>query len=238
MNALTKNTERFYSTWKPNYTIRRTLKNYPGHHMRVEQSPKGPKWVQEVGELLRLCARVIKDLHENQGYTLTLRQLYYQLVQRNFIPNHDTVYKTLSEVLTDARRAGIISWSALEDRNRQRRKGYYENSIAGALQRTLNSYQLDGQLGQPNNILVMAEKDAVSEIIGRVCNEYHVPYMINRGYLSTSFVHNEYKRIAMAVHDLRPTVILYLGDFDPSGVADARRCKAQDRRNAMHGAPG
>lgn len=218
MEPLTRDTEKFFNEWSPNYTIKRTLKGYNGHHRRVENTPAGGVWQQPCAELLKLCAQIIRDLHENQGYTLTLRQLYYQLVKSNFVPNHDVVYKVLSIVLTNARKSGIISWSAMEDRNRKRSKAYTELSVAGALRRARDYYRLDGQDGQPKTIIVMAEKDAVSGIIGPVCNRYHAPYMINRGYLSTSMMHAEYARMANAIQCAEKVVILYLGDHDPSGV--------------------
>ena len=40
--------------------------------------------------------RLICLQYKDQGYSLTLRQLYYQLVSKDYIPNHDKVYKKLS----------------------------------------------------------------------------------------------------------------------------------------------
>ena len=56
--------------------------------------------------------------YQNQGYKLTLRQLYYQLVSRDIIPNVLTEYAKLSKLLKEGRMAGIVDWSAIEDRLR------------------------------------------------------------------------------------------------------------------------
>ena len=49
------------------------------------------------------------------GYSLTIRQVYYQLVSRDIIPNKQSEYGKISALVTDARRAGLIDWNAIED---------------------------------------------------------------------------------------------------------------------------
>ena len=56
--------------------------------------------------------------YEAQGYRLTLRQLYYQLVSRNIIENLQREYDKLGVMLANARKAGQVSWDAIEDRTR------------------------------------------------------------------------------------------------------------------------
>lgn len=41
--------------------------------------------------------------YEEQGFSLTLRQLYYQHVARGFIPNTERSYKQLGDLISDAR---------------------------------------------------------------------------------------------------------------------------------------
>ena len=41
-----------------------------------------------------------------QGYDLTLRQLYYQFVSRDLLPNRQSEYKRLGDIINDARLAG------------------------------------------------------------------------------------------------------------------------------------
>ena len=56
-----------------------------------------------------------------QGFDLTLRQLYYQFVSRDIIPNTQKSYKNLGSVVNDGRLAGLIDWSAIVDRTRELR---------------------------------------------------------------------------------------------------------------------
>jgi hypothetical protein len=48
-------------------------------------------------------ANAIIQEYALQGFDLTLRQLYYQLVSRGVIPNYDREYKRLGKVVNQAR---------------------------------------------------------------------------------------------------------------------------------------
>src|SRR5882724_5936865 len=63
-------------------------------------------------------ANKICDEYMADGYTLTLRQLYYQFVARGFIENSIKSYNNLGNVISDARLAGLLDWDAIEDRTR------------------------------------------------------------------------------------------------------------------------
>jgi hypothetical protein len=115
--------------------------------------------------------------YEKQGYVLTLRQLFYQLVSRDIIPNKVQEYAKLSVVCTNARMAGLLDWSALEDRVRRPNRPYWVKDVKDALDDTIGAYRLDRTLGQPNYIEVWIEKDALSSIFLRVTQPYH--YILN-----------------------------------------------------------
>lgn len=63
-------------------------------------------------------ANVIIGEYNRDGYTLTLRQLYYQFVARGLIENTERSYKNLGNAITDGRLVGLIDWYAIEDRGR------------------------------------------------------------------------------------------------------------------------
>lgn len=60
--------------------------------------------------------------YQGQGLVLTLRQLYYQLVSRDVIPNQQKEYARLSGLLKEGRMCGIVDWAAIEDRLRSAEK--------------------------------------------------------------------------------------------------------------------
>src|ERR1700676_5261409 len=63
-------------------------------------------------------ANAIITEYQARGYTLTLRQLYYQHVARGLLGNVQGNYSKLGGLISDGRLAGLISWTAIEDRTR------------------------------------------------------------------------------------------------------------------------
>lgn len=160
---------------------------------------------------------IIEDYAE-QGYKLTLRQLYYQLVTKNIIPNNDKEYAKLSTLLTKGRMAGVVDWNAIEDRIRVPRHTYYNTDIENALGDAVSSYRLDRMLDQDNYIELWVEKDALSNVLSRKTKYYHVRLMVNRGYSSTTAIYDSFVRISEAMKRGQKVNILYLGDHVPSGL--------------------
>lgn len=168
----------------------------------------------------------ILEEYASAGYRLTLRQLYYQLVARDHIPNLVREYSKLSRVLVDARMNGLTDWDYIEDRIRQPYIPFWTRGIKEAVQTIIDAYRLDRQEGQDEHIEVWTEKDAVSNILKRVTTRYHVQLMVNRGYSSCSAMKDAFDRMKWRWIDKdQPTVILYVGDHDPSGLDMVRDIK-------------
>lgn len=161
----------------------------------------------------------ILDEYVADGYTLTLRQLYYQLVSRDIIPNNDKEYAKLSNILKQGRMAGIVDWSSIEDRVRKPKIPYWINGINEAIDDTISQYRLDRMKGQTHKIEIWVEKDALSNVLYRISSKYHINLMVNRGYSSASAMYDAYKRL----NDR--DIILYFGDHDPSGMDMIRDVK-------------
>ena len=153
-----------------------------------------------------------------EGYKMTLRQLYYQLVSQDIIPNRQEEYKKIGNLLVKGRMAGVVDWSAIEDRIRVPYIPYWVRDIHNAINDTINQYRLNRQEGQKNYIEVWVEKDALSGVLSRTTDHYHVHLMVNRGYSSCSAMYDAYERLEEVQLDQRKSVILYLGDHDPSGL--------------------
>jgi len=162
-------------------------------------------------------ANAILEEYAKQGYRLTLRQLYYQLVARDLVPNEVREYSKLSETCVIGRMCGLIDWDAMEDRLRKPYLTYAVDSIEEAIEDTISQYKRNRQEGQSYNIEIWTEKDAVSNILKRVSIHYHVRLMVNRGYTSCSAMYEAYNRVEDAEAD-KGSVILYVGDHDPSGL--------------------
>jgi len=166
---------------------------------------------------LEMINRIIEE-YKVQGYVLTLRQLYYQLVTREVIANNLNEYRKLSVLLVEGRMSGVVDWAAIEDRLRQAESPSSWNSPGEILDSCIHSYARPRQQGQPVYIEVWVEKDALSEVLSRVTSPYHIPIMVNRGYSSASAMFEAFGRFDQAFRNDQAIRILYLGDHDPSGL--------------------
>lgn len=161
---------------------------------------------------------ILKE-YKAEGYILTLRQAYYQLVSRDIIPNTAKEYAKLSILLTKGRMAGIVDWAAIEDRGRQPKIPWWTTGVKGALETIADQYRIDRQENQETYVEVCIEKDALSSIFSRVTNEYHVRLLVNKGYSSCSAMYAIYNRIISAYKNgAKRATVLYFGDHDPSGI--------------------
>lgn len=170
--------------------------------------------------LIDAALEVIGELRE--FWPLTLRQIYYQLVSRLILENRLGEYKRLSRVLSQARIAGQVPWSAMEDRSRSMlASGGWSDARTFVGEQAAEfcvGYRRDLLQGQKHRLEIWIEKDALSGIVHGVAFEYCVPVIVARGFSSTSYVKQCYDRIITSLEQHRQlTRVLYYGDFDPSG---------------------
>lgn len=165
--------------------------------------------------LIELINGVIEE-YTDQGYDLTLRQVYYQLVARGFIPNNERSYKNVGNLINDARLAGLIDWYAIQDRTRKIRRNSHWSSPQDIMGSVVYSYAIDTRLTQPIYTEVWVEKDALIGIVQDIASKLDVPCFSCRGYVSASEMWGAAQRFITQEHKER-RVILHLGDHDPSG---------------------
>jgi hypothetical protein len=155
-------------------------------------------------------------INSYDGLKLTLRQLYYQFVTRNAIPNKENAYKGLGNLISDARLAGLLDWEAIEDRVRVPKIQNQYDDLKALIEAALYSYRLPRWEGQDWYVELWCEKDAVSNILEPMASKYHIVQMVNRGYSSQSAMHDTAERF-LEQDEAKRKALLYLGDHDASG---------------------
>lgn len=160
----------------------------------------------------------ILDEYAAGGYLLTLRQVYYQLVARGHIPNSIESYKRIGDVVSDGRMAGLIDWAQIEDRARETVTPAFWDSPADILRACAAQYRTDWWITQPYHVEVLVEKQALEGILEPVARRFGVPFTANKGYLSQSMMYQISKRLLKHDREGKETLLLYLGDHDPSGL--------------------
>lgn len=169
-------------------------------------------------EYIAAANKIIREM-QAAGYTLTIRQLYYQFVARGLLPNTQNNYKMLAGLMDDARKAGHVDWDAIEDRTRYLRKITNFSGPKAFLDRMARRYYAeDLWRDQDYYAEVWVEKDALLGVVERPCNENRVPYLACRGYPSSSELYLAGKRFERQMDAGKRCVLFYLGDHDPSGI--------------------
>lgn len=164
-------------------------------------------------------ANEIIEEYKSQRLILTVRQLYYQFVARDYIENNMRSYKRIVNIVNDARLAGKISWAAIEDRTRNLQTVGTWDSPASIVDSCVNCYTTDKWKEQPYYIEVWIEKEALTGVIAQICDELEIPYFACRGYVSQSEVYSAAKRFERITNYTdRQVIVLHLGDHDPSGM--------------------
>lgn len=188
--------------------------------MRIKYIDK--RFNAESRQIISEANSIIKE-YQDEGYSLTLRQIYYQFVARDLIQNKQSEYKRIGGIMNNARLAGLIDWNAIEDRTRHLRERQHWNDPDDIIEAAVNSYNRDKWEGQHIIPEVWIEKDALVGIIEPVCQELDIPYFSCRGYTSQTGMWQAAQRILKRIRDNKQsTIILHFGDHDPSGIDMSR----------------
>lgn len=171
----------------------------------------------ETHAMIDTANEIIVEYRE-QGFILTLRQLYYQFVARALLPNTERSYKRLGSIVNDARMAGLIDWDAIEDRTRWLREEPHWESVASVISSCAAQFKVDRWANQKFRPEVWIEKDALIGVIEGVCIELDVPYFACRGYVSQSEQWRAGMRHRRWVDAGQQPIVFHLGDHDPSGI--------------------
>ena len=160
---------------------------------------------------------IIREYKES-GMTLTLRQLYYQFVSRDLLPNKQKEYARLGRILSDARMTGLIDWDAIEDRTRNIRRVQTFTDPGDIIETCAYSFKLDHWKNQAYYIEVWIEKEALIGVIDTICRKLHVGWFACKGYVSKSEMYASAKRMNYYRSKGKHPIIIHLGDHDPSGI--------------------
>lgn len=160
----------------------------------------------------------ILDDYAGQGYDLSLRQLYYQLVSRNYVPNTEKSYKNVGCLVSDARLAGLIDWDMIKDRGREMLSNPHWNNPGHFMEVVAPQFRFDLWKDQKAYVEVMVEKQALEGVLQPVCSRLDVPFTANKGYSSSSAMYEASRRFIKRAEQGKQLYIIYLGDHDPSGI--------------------
>lgn len=179
--------------------------------------------------------QIIEDLAA-QGYEMTARQIYYQMIALDLFPDQwidekynkkfgldprtkNTMknYKKFCGLLSDARRAGIIDWDHIVDLKRNLLSYGFSADPAQAIRRAVYGYAIDLWKDQPRRVEVWVEKDALIGVLGKPCGPWRVPHFSCSGYNSDSEMWRAAQRLVAYKKAGQEPLVIQLSDHDPSG---------------------
>jgi hypothetical protein len=163
------------------------------------------------------------------GLRLTLRQLYYQFVAHHGLPNNERSYQNLGKLISEGRLAGYVDWNAIEDRGRVADVPASWTSAQALVEVALRQFRLPRWQGQPHYVELWVEKQALAGVLEPVSDRHHITLMVNKGYSSQSAMYASAQRFLSYGAKCESSVLLYLGDHDPSGEDMVR-----DVRDRLH----
>jgi hypothetical protein len=169
---------------------------------------------------LTLLDQVKLVIDEYEDYLpLTIRQIFYRLVGAHEYEKTERAYQRLIEHLNRARRARIISMDVIRDDGGTILKpGGWEGAeqFMATVRAMAKRFTLDHSAGQPMRLVVICEASGMAPQLARVADPFGVTVMSGGGFDSLTDKHKF--AAALASHD-RLTIVLHIGDHDPSGVS-------------------
>ena len=183
------------------------------------------KWITE-------NARQIVKRYEDG--ILTIRGLHYQLVSIG-MTNSIQHYKRVVNAMIKARRQGLIAYEKFSDNDREMigktkaDETILEDEIEygkNAIESWMKYYFKNRWENQPYYPEVFIEKKALQGVFNPVCERFGVALGACKGYPSLTFLNDTAKRFIAQEENGKIPIILYFGDYDPSGEDIPRSIKA------------
>lgn len=181
-------------------------------------------------------ANAVLAKYEKQGFNMTLRQVYYQMIAKDYFPetwidieynrkkglpddtkNTEKNYDRFGEILNAARLAGLVDWFALTDITRNLKGLAHWEKPQEIIDGAAAQFRMDKWRTQPFYIELWVEKDALINIMEKVCNELDISYFSCRGYTSQSEMWQAGRRLKRQQNAGKKPLVLHFGDHDPSG---------------------
>lgn len=166
------------------------------------------------GQIAALRAALAEIAEREQP--LSVRGLYYRAESAGLVGKDRSGERTVQRLALAMRREGQIPYEWITDGTRWQLKPDSWSGMEAALRACASAYRRMLWLNQPVYLEVWSEKDAISGTLSPVTDDLDVPLMVARGFSSETFLHTSAQMMRRIG---KPTVILQVGDHDPSGCS-------------------
>jgi hypothetical protein len=163
-------------------------------------------------ELIAAAHTILEEQHP-----ISVRGVAYRLfLDYRLIPDMSLAStQRVSRLLTDARESGDIPWEWIVDETREAERIPSWRDPDAFRATVKRSYRRDHWALQPYRVEVWSEKGTVRGTVSPVLDEFGLDFRVMHGWSSSTVIHNVAEESKV---DERWLIILYVGDFDPSGM--------------------
>lgn len=162
---------------------------------------------KKIGRVLDEMREGSLQYREGSGYYRWFTRVW--AAAREQFPDDDTetiVYRTLGDAMP-------FSW--ITDNTRTRYQADVHSDKDAAQQDWFQSYRRDLWRAQPTRVEVWCESDSIAGVIMDLCYSEGIALLPCRGQAPKRFVFDSAEDYAVTD---KPVTVLYVGDFDPSGL--------------------
>ena len=171
--------------------------------------PRGK--TQEVLLLINTCVRILEEIQP-----ASVRAVCYQLFVRGLLESMSkNCTNRISRHLVYAREHEIVPWDWIVDETREAERVNAWRNPDAFVRTVKRAYRRDHWAYQPVVVEVISEKSTVKGTLVPVLEAYGVTYRPWHGYVSATKAHELADEIQASS---KPMILLYLGDWDPSGL--------------------
>lgn len=162
-------------------------------------------------ELIEAAYRILSEIRP-----ASVRALCYRLFTEGRIPDMSKgSTNAVGAQLTWAREHDIIPWEWIVDGTRAIERPTTWDSPDQLLRAAARQYRQDWWKQQQVQLLLCSEKSTVEGTVKPITDQYGVGFLSLHGYSSATSAHDVAE---LSLYSTRPLVVLYIGDWDPSGM--------------------
>ena len=183
---------------------------------QISPSPDLPRRRGKAAATVRL-EQAIVDIVEERA-PITVRGVCYALFTQGLIPDM-SVNSTgkVSRVTTDMRESGDFDWTLIVDGSRAVERVNAWRDPSRIIDAAVRTYRRDNWQDQPTLVEIWSEKATVQGVLAPVLDELGVTFRVMKGFGSFTAVRQAAEDSLLLPED-RDGVVLYIGDWDPSGL--------------------
>jgi hypothetical protein len=154
-----------------------------------------------------------------EAQPITGRGIGYKLFVAHLIASMDRAdMRVVYRLLKEARERGIIPWSWIVDETRELERVATWDDPVDFAKAVVRSYRRDYWSQQPVRIEVWSEKGTVRGVLAPILDKYGVGFRVAHGFGSATMAYD-----VCQDDDGRLLIIIYVGDYDPSGMYMSER---------------